>query len=388
MGDDNSGVKNYSISSSLMVNPAGPPHYGATNEADSESSLSGSYNLGSSSQHLKLRCKKLFVNRIPKGRGPFIIFLLNIIESFCFYGALRLINHTVFGERDEQPSIRQMQTFLYFSLFQYTVGRVFYPLAGILADVYLGRHRVMQLGWWLFWLGYAIFLLTHSADLKEDSSSGIYKLLAAIVTVLFVFGSACVEAVIIPFGMDQVQQGATSEELSSYFFWYYFGRQFGYILNVLVYLLLSFLFFDVRSKLGVYTYNDKPAAFHDVKDITEGVISVIFVTGAILFQFFTDKWLFKAKRRENPLRLIFGVLSFAATVKRQPPRYRRSFRYGEGRLPRIELAKMEFDGKYSSEEVEDVKTFVRLLSIIICLGATFASYSAVSASLDVVTSHD
>ncbi len=388
-------------SSSLMVSPTDDPSYGATRDTDSESILSLSHGTGLNTQELKIRCKKMFVNRIPRGKGPLIIFVLNIVETFCFNEALHLINHSLFGGRDDiakvnakehamQPYVaestnttqatsgaaKQMHAFLYFSLFHYTVGRFFYPFAGLLADMYLGRHRVMQLGWWLFWCGFAIYLITQVTELNKDTTNSAFMILPVIMTVMLILGSACVEATIIPFGMDQVRQGASSEELSSYFFWYYFGRQLGYISNVLLYLLLTYLFFKVGSYVGVY--ESDLAQLRNLKDITTALIAIILISAAILFQFFAGKWLFKAKRRGNPLKLILGVLFFAATVKRQAPRYRRSFRYGEGRLPRIELAKLEYDGTYSSEEVEDVKTFVRLLFIIICLGATFICFAAVS----------
>ena len=41
------------------------------------------------------------------------------------------------------------------------------------------------------------------------------------------------------------------------------------------------------------------------------------------------------------------VVYYAATVKRGIARYRRAFRYGEERKPRIELAKEEFDGIFT-----------------------------------------
>ena len=363
-------LNNCSTSSSLMVNPADGASYGAT--SGSELSFSRSFSFGLSSQQLKIRCKKLFVNRIPKGRAPLVVFLLNIIETFCFYGGIHLINDMLFGGSDSGNIVKIP---FYFNLFEFTAGRICYPLAGLVADVHLGRHRVIQIGLWLFGLAFTIYLISQSAELNKDTSNSAFKIFPAMVTVLFILGSACVEATIIPFGMDQVQQGASSEELSSYFYWYYFGRQLGYLLSVLVYILLSFLYFEVGSTLGVYGEFDM---LRGLQHITIAVIAAIFITGGILLLFFSEKWLYKARQRENPLKLVAGVLSFAALVKRKPPQYRRSFRYGEGRLPRIELAKMEYDGAYSSEEVEDVKTFVQILFIIICLGGTFATYSSVS----------
>ncbi len=119
-----------------------------------------------------------------------------------------------------------------YSIMLYTAGRVFYPVAGLLADVYLGRYRVINIGLWLFWIGLMIITMSLALEwnLKEVD---LYKLPSVVATILFMIGSACVESTIIPFGVDQIRQGASSEELGSYFSWFYFGRNLGYILYLL-----------------------------------------------------------------------------------------------------------------------------------------------------------
>ena len=81
---------------------------------------------------------------------------------------------------------------------------------------------------------------------------------------------------------------------------------------------------------------------------------------------------------KNPLKLIVNVLCYAATVKRSVPIYRRSFRYGEERKKRIELAKSNYDGIFTSEEVEDVKTFFRICLVILSLSGSFLTFQLVS----------
>ena len=109
-----------------------------------------------------------------------------------------------------------------------------------------------------------------------------------------------------------------------------------------------------------------------------GAIALIGVTAALLLHFCLRHWFFEARCRDNPVRSICNVLYFAATVKRQAPRYRRAFRYSEGRKPRIELAKIEYDGIYTAEEVEDVKTFLRIFLLVLSLSSAFTTYGAVS----------
>ena len=346
----------------------------ASPRSDSSSNVTGSFQFGCNG-YCKEMCKKLFLNRIPKGKAVFIVFLINVLETCAFYSALKIINHTVFGMKNESDNL---SVSLNFNIFMYTAGRVFYPLAGLVADVYIGRNRVIQIGMWLFWMGFAIILIVFAAELNQNVFDHWLKLLPILVAVLLISGSACIESTIIPFGMDQIEQGASSEELSSYFFWYYIGRQLGYILSILLSTVISYIYYIARNASREDEHNEENIVDQNIQSCVVCAVMLTLMTFSILLHFYANKWFFKARQRSNPLRIITSILFFAATVKRHAPRYRRSFRYGEGRLPRIELAKLEYDGKYSSEEVEDVKTFVRVLFIIFSLGFTFTSYAAVS----------
>ena len=324
----------------------------------------------------KKRCKKMFYNRVPKGKAAFSVFLVNFLESFAFYGALNLVRFAVFNEMEDGGA----KSDLTFTIFYFTIGRLFYPVAGLIADVYLGRYRVIHGGLWLLWVGFAVMLVGMACQLKYASLRSIPAIVA---TGFFVLGSASVESTIIPFGVDQIQQGASSDELSSYFPWYYFGRNAGYVINSLCLLAISFLQSGINSWIGLsdLTQSNISVVRRVEETITyevSGVIMIVAVTAAIFIVFCLQHWFFRARHRDNPLRTIINVVYFAATVKRHAPIYRRSFRYGEERKPRIELAKVEFDGIYSAEEVEDVKTFFRILFFILSLGFTFATFGAVS----------
>ena len=189
-------------------------------------------------------------------------------------------------------------------------------------------------------------------------------------------GSAGFEANIIPFGADQLPQGATSEEISSYFYWWLFTKQLGILAGIGVFIGLFLPSYTslTNSTLAVNFET------HTVSAV-QPMIAVLVITIAILLHVCCEGWYFKDRERENPIKLVLRVLIYAAFVRRQPPRYRRAFRYGETRKPRIELAKEDYDGIFSSDEVEDVKTFCRIVLVIFSLTGLFASYSAVSSYL-------
>ena len=62
----------------------------------------------------------------------------------------------------------------------------------------------------------------------------------------------------------------------------------------------------------------------------------------------------------NPLKLVRKVISYA--VKNKYPRHRSAFTYCENTIPsRIDLAMSKYGGPFTEEEVNDVKTFGKLL---------------------------
>ena len=66
--------------------------------------------------------------------------------------------------------------------------------------------------------------------------------------------------------------------------------------------------------------------------------------------------------QENSLKQIHNVLSYVAQNKH--PRQRSAATYGE--LPsRFDLAKSRYGGPYSTEYVEDVKTFCRICLLLL-----------------------
>ena len=312
---------------------------------------------------LKNKMNRFCFDRVPKGSGPLLVFILNVLESFVFYGAFDgLLRLVLNGNSDPN-----LEFFMNIGL-TYSVGRLLYPIGGFLADVYLGRFRMIRITLLLFWVAFAIMAV--ALPLYGLAPGSLVRVILPIIAcALLLVASGGFETTIIPFGADQLSQGASSEEISSYFYWYYFGRQGGIFLFVLL-LLGLYLNIDYSERLGGFDFQ--------VIGAVEASMCVAAMTIALCLQMCFQGRFFKGTTRSNPLKLVVGVICYAATAKRHAPRYRRAFRYGEGKKPRIELAKIEFDGAYSSEEVEDTKTFCQILLLLFSLGGFFVSYTGVS----------
>ena len=301
-------------------------------------------------------CRSMFSQRIPKGKASMLIFLMVVIERFVFYGAVSEVLQLTpqLNKRQDSELGYVLQAFLLFC-----VGRLFYPVGGYLADVFFGRYRVIHISLWLYWVAFALLTIANTLYILNEGANIIHDYIIPVISYsCIILASGGFQSTIIPFGADQLE-AASSSELSSYFYWYYLGIQTGAPLNVIFFSILTLY---LPSKLG----------------IAQSLISLVVVTLGLILHIVLKKWYFRNALRENCIKTVTQVTCFAARVRRQAPQYHRAFRYGEDKLPRIELAKREYDGKFTSDQVEDVKTFCRICLILFTFGGYLFSMNGVS----------
>ena len=76
----------------------------------------------------------------------------------------------------------------------------------------------------------------------------------------------------------------------------------------------------------------------------------------------SPKWLIIEPKSPQSLKTIYQILKFAA--KHKAPLNRSAFTYWEDDIPsRIDLGKSKYGGPFTTEQVEDVKTILRLLAM-------------------------
>lgn len=286
-----------------------------------------------------------------------LILVMLVIERYMLYGAVDQVLNLI-PELSNSSNTEGIGSFLRIFLF-YCVSRLFYPVGGFLADVYMGRCKVIHLSLWLYWIAFGLLMIANILQELGLRYSIIYDHVIPITAFLFLMlASGGFESTLIPFGADQME-AASSSEISSYFYWYYIAIQLGPILNTFV-----------NSALSAWV----PSHEGTLQVLADLVVATF---GLVLHRLF-QHWYFKNVLRENCIKLVLKVLWYAARVKRRMPQYRRAFRYGEGKIRRIELAKRQYDGKFSGDEVEDVKTFCMVCLILFCLGCYFFSQAGVS----------
>ena len=209
------------------------------------------------------------------------------------------------------------------------------PIA-LVADIYLGRHKVIQYSMRLLWIAVIannIIITLQYYVVKNAATSSILT----IFTTIGVAGSAGIVVNSLQFGIDQLTD-ASSSEITSYISWFTWRTMLACTTGAIFtnclthYISLSYLVLPLSCTLS------------------------------ILSDCCFSHWLVKEPVTTNPLKLMYQVLKYA--VKNKYPRLRSAFTYWEDKpYSRIDLGKNKYGGPFTIEQVEDVKTFFRILAV-------------------------
>ena len=225
---------------------------------------------------------------------------------------------------------------------------------GFIADRYFGRAKVLYYSWILLFIAQLVITLYFIIDTLGYIHHESLIYISIVGVLIYSIGLAGVQVNLIPFGVDQMKT-ASSDQLSSYFYWQYWCVHAGFCVAYSIGGLVLSLTSDVAVLL--------------ISSITAAAGTIINILGY--------NWFFKVQNVSNPLLLVYRVLKCAATAKR--PVNRTAFSYdGRPEPSRIDLAKVTHHGKFRDEEVEDVKTFLRIIVFLISLIGFLCVQSSVS----------
>ena len=223
----------------------------------------------------------------------------------------------------------------------FTMCMLLYPILGWLGDVKCGRYRVIKWGLWTMWVMSILFCLLSAILIYFFPLTLLGHLRAKLRVVFYIpicLGLGGILSNILQFGTDQLVD-ASSGEITSFLRWF------------------AWLWFLSGVLAGVsqccLCYQYEPAVY---------LISPTLITMSIALDFVSNHWLVKEPPSSNPLVLILRVLRYV--IKNKYPRQRSAFTYWEDKpYSRIDLAKDRFGGPFTTEQVEDVKTFFRIISV-------------------------
>ena len=228
-------------------------------------------------------------------------------------------------------------------------GYFSFPIFGLLADIWIGRYKAILIGvalCFMSWILIGIAVIVYSL---YDSDTVLWSFhMIALVTEFC--GYSSFTANIIQYNIDQLV-GASANELNSVIYW-----------HVLYEKLVTLFFYPLQC-----LFNGK--YFIEIIFIISGLsLSLVLVSHSLFKHKLENISLIK-----NPIKLIVRVLCYAR--KHKYPENRSALTYWEEETPsRLDLGKGKYGGTiYFEEEVEDVKTFFRILPLFIAVLAYILS---------------
>ena len=246
-----------------------------------------------------------------------------------------------------------------------------YPLVGHLTDVYLTRYRSLKWSFGIMILGifllvvYLVSLIATSAGYWSSQQSQKKDIGLVVLFFVFSIGLGLFKANAIQFGLDQLLEAPTPK-LIAFIHWYYWALNVG---------SLAFFYFTAANaillhELDVYTNGT-------LNQMSNGnLVGVLYLllycamavvaTAIFLILCFAKKRFYIQKAGLNPFMKMYKVLKYS--WKHKVPEHRSAFTYWEEDIPRrIDLGKNKYGGPFTNEEVEDTKTFLRILPLLLCL---------------------
>ena len=234
---------------------------------------------------------------------------------------------------------------------------VFYPVNGFLADICYGRRNVILTSLCLM-SSFAISLLIVALPFSYYKyHPAVFIVFSSLVAVIAVIGVAGYGANFIQFGLDQLLE-APSRDQALFVHW----AKWCYDCLSAVTLVI----------LGLHCCRE----IKDLKAWPVILVSLILVIALVLliltvFSCWKRHWFYTESRHHNPYKVVAKVLRFA--WKNSYPLQRSAFTYCDDERPsRLDFAKERFGGPFTTEQVEDVKSIMRITMILLVIGPMFS----------------
>ena len=244
---------------------------------------------------------------------------------------------------------------------------LFYPVAGIIAETVMTRYRVMIIGTILSTLGVLVLFVEvtvgcmNSINCEPDLEAATYHYTFIASFILYQSGLALFEANAIQFGVDQLQF-ANNDQVSKFISWYFWTSQ-SFTMHICTFLMTMILLESVLNQVNI-AFTVLIVLLPFLSTLTSLIIAICskryFITEPV--------------GHVNPLKLIVKVLYYIGKYK-QPVR-RSAFTYGE--VPsRLDIAKERYGGPFTTEQVEDIKSFKRILVLMLTTFGLPLAYTGV-----------
>ena len=292
-----------------------------------------------------------------KLRSSTVVLVVNFLVELFNYSQKRYI--TNFATLTVRLSVLCVQGVTFLS----------YPLLGHLADVYLTRYRALKCGLIMYIIGQvattAVILFDACVYLFSPKETKFFEYggppyVLGITGIAIIIGIGLFQANVTQFGLDQLLESPTAK-LIEFIHWYYWTKKLGSLLLYYCTAIVAYFAEGCTIKL----FDDSEL----VKRMLPAACLAISCTVAIatLVLFYVNKHhLYIQRAGLNPFKTVYKVLKYS--WNHSIPERRSAFTYWEEDIPRrIDLGKNKYGGPFTNEEVEDTKTFLRILPLLLCL---------------------
>ena len=275
-------------------------------------------------EYLQAYCRISYRMRKLKTKGAILV----LIWSFMVMGVFYYLLNTLLASYHDSISISVM-----------TIIGVTLPIAGWLADIRFGRYGVMCCSIWIMWISSVLLAVVHVVFSFIECSL-MLKILTILLAVILAFGLGGFQAIVIQFGVDQLNDASTTE-ITSFVAWYTWTLISSNVISSFINIITCI---DLKYKL--------------MGPLVIAMCLTIVVSTNYLF----SNQLIKEPVTQNPFKLVYKVVRYA--IKTKHPRQRSAFTYWEDAPPsRMDLGKVKYGGPFTTEQVEDVKILIKVLGL-------------------------
>ena len=233
------------------------------------------------------------------------------------------------------------------------------PLAGWLADMSLDNYRVFRIGSILLFSGSVLGCVFVLIWENVDGISKFTHIFSHIVMPItgyslgLIGGLSCL-VTSLQLGLDQMPD-ASAANISSFIAWFVCSLFLGFWIAEVSFFIPTLCTITTIQEI----YDNKTQAQLTILIpvlCTSVICSTLFI--------FASKWLIIEPKSPQSLKIIYQVLKFAA--KHKAPINRSAFTYWEENIPsRIDLGKSKYGRPFTTEQVEDVKTILKILVVLL-----------------------
>ena len=314
-------------------------------------------------RHVPQRCSLGRYFSIPTTKSLMLVILWSILIGFIGGLINSSPSKAVSSIYDKKNILLYTELFLYIVL---AIAMMLYPLGGLLADVYFGRYKIIRAS--LITMAVAMFILVIVFVVTFQVNINQYSHILMKIAYVFGGGSAFLilalalagfTSNIVQFGLDQLLD-APSNKLGAFVHLYVWANRLGWTAYDIFYSLkhcyYNIIDHPLLTKVTIYIL---PAGCFVA-------LSVLVLLNCITHRMFN-----KERVKYNPYKMILKVLNFACKHK-GPVGHPSAFAYCDEFKPsRLDYAKQRYGGPFTTSDVEDVKTLIRVFWMILSIGPMF-----------------